>query len=81
MSVSSGDICRFINFDLPPVASRSVGKADPNRIFTSAGRAGSEAIKETSPKPGQVGAAKVDKKTIRTAAEAELQTLRRWRID
>ncbi|MFL6305882.1 MAG: DUF4157 domain-containing protein [Candidatus Sulfotelmatobacter sp.] len=70
----AGDICRFINFEFTAGGFVFVGKADPNRIFTSAGRAGSEAIKETSPKPGQAGADKVDKKTVRTAAEAELQT-------
>lgn len=70
----SGTDCRFINFEFTAGGFDFVGKADPNRIFTAGGRAGRDAIKETNAKPGQAGAAKVPAKTVRAAAEAELQT-------
>lgn len=65
---------RHIDFEFNADGFDFSGQADPNRIFSPAGRSGREAILETLPKPGQTGADKVDKKKIRTAAEAELQT-------
>jgi LAS superfamily LD-carboxypeptidase LdcB len=64
---------RHIDFDFKASGFDFEGQADPNRIFTVAGRKGPEAILETHPKPGQKGADKVDRKVVRTAAEAVLQ--------
>jgi hypothetical protein len=63
---------RFINFEFSEGGFVFEGSADPNRIFTATGRAGPEAFKDPTPKPGQVGADKVDSKRVRAAAEAEL---------
>jgi hypothetical protein len=64
---------RFIDFEFNAGGIDFAGQADPNRLFTPAGRRGGEAILETHPKPGQAGADKVDPKSIRAAAEADLQ--------
>jgi hypothetical protein len=65
---------RWVDFEFTAGGFAFAGQSDPNRIFTPGGRRGGEAILETHPKPGQPGASKVAGKTIRAAAEAELQS-------
>jgi hypothetical protein len=64
---------RFVDFDFTAGGFNFAGQADPNRLFTPAGRSGPEAIFETHPNPSKPGVEKVDPKTIRAQAEAELQ--------
>jgi hypothetical protein len=64
---------RFINFEFSEGGFVFEGRADPNRIFSATGRAGPEVFPEKpTPKPGQAGADKVDRRRVRAAAEAEL---------
>jgi hypothetical protein len=65
---------RHVDFDFKESGFDFEGQADPNRIFTTAGRAGSQAILETHPKkPVQTGADKVPAKKVRAAAEQVLK--------
>jgi hypothetical protein len=64
---------RPIDFDFTVDGVKFAGTADPNRIFTAAGRAGKEAIFETHALPGQPSAKKIAAAKIRAAAEKELQ--------
>jgi len=64
---------RPIQFDFTVEGVKFAGSADPNRIFTAAGRAGPEAIFETHALPNQPSAKKIAAAKIRAAAEKELQ--------
>ena len=63
---------RFLDFDFSLGGEQFTGRADPNRIFTSHGRSGSEAIVQlTSSRSGPLDVKKLPA-NVRAAAEAEL---------
>lgn len=64
---------RPVRFEFTESGVDFIGRADPNRILTPAGRSGSEAIQSIEPKTPGPAANKVGTQKRRTAAEKVLQ--------